>query len=81
MITVAWSGAPNPLPVDPMHKHSLATRMGAIVVACLMAIGISGCRSTDPFACLDQCFLADWTNHWSCASCCQHCGEPPEEQP
>jgi hypothetical protein len=46
---------------------------------------ISGCRTpADLFSWIDRnCFVADWTNHHSCVSCCncKHggCLRPPQQ--
>jgi hypothetical protein len=37
----------------------------------IVASASSGCFNTDPFWRLDHCYLADWTNHNSCLSCCE----------
>lgn len=34
------------------------------------ASATTGCVNVDPFWRLDHCYLADWTNHQSCLSCC-----------
>lgn len=48
----------------------LVKRTVAVLVA-LLATCLSGCALRDTFNCLDRyCFLADWTNHYSCTSCC-----------
>ncbi|HJQ79755.1 MAG TPA: hypothetical protein VJ828_07355 [Lacipirellulaceae bacterium] len=42
-----------------------------LCLAILVASASSGgCINTDPFWRLDHCYLADWTNHNSCLSCC-----------
>jgi hypothetical protein len=40
-----------------------------LLVAALLA-GFSGCSHNQLFSGLDQCYLADWTNHHSYLSCC-----------
>ena len=52
-----------------------------ILLIALASLAIFGCSHKDPFARLDHCYLADWTNHQSYLSCCcqdggghaQHC--------
>jgi hypothetical protein len=39
----------------------------------LFAPFLSGCSHNELFSCIDRhCFIADWTNHHSCVSCCRH---------
>jgi hypothetical protein len=40
-------------------------------LALAVASATSGCVNVDPFWRLDHCYLADWTNHQSCLSCCK----------
>lgn len=36
-----------------------------------LAAGVCGCAPSELFSSIDRhCFLADWTNHQSCVSCC-----------
>jgi len=42
---------------------------------------LAGCAPSQTFSWIDRhCFVADWTNHYSCLSCCTHgnCGPRPQ---
>lgn len=46
--------------------------------ALLFAIVSTGCAPKETFSWIDRnCFVADWTNHRSCLSCCRNgpCGQ------
>ena len=48
-------------------------KLKLILLLILCAFGISGCSHNELFSCIDRrCFIADWTNHHSCESCCRH---------
>jgi hypothetical protein len=58
-------------------------RLQAIAIAislcsCVAGCTPVGCRPKELFSWIDRnCFVADWTNHHSCVSCCRNgnCGQ------
>jgi hypothetical protein len=60
-----------------------------LLKACLCGCapkGLCKCEPKEMFSCIDRhCFVADWTNHYSCISCCRNgaCGQayPAVEYP
>jgi hypothetical protein len=56
-----------------------------LILAMMVVTLASGCAPNELFSAIDRhCFVADWTNHHSCISCCdckhgscQHPGHPP----
>jgi hypothetical protein len=58
----------------------MLVRLKFLVLAGLLSVTLTGCAGIDLFSCCDRyCYLADWTNHHSCLSCCPHtgCCDPP----
>lgn len=58
----------------------------ALALGVLIAFGFAGCAPKESFSWIDRhCFVADWTNHYSCLSCCRNgpCGQayPSVEYP
>jgi hypothetical protein len=56
--------------------------LSAIIIA-LPLFGGGCCAPKELFSCIDRhCFVADWTNHYSCVSCCCHgnCQPPPQPE-
>jgi hypothetical protein len=68
------------LPPDDnaIARESQGSASGAIMRAkyailslmIVAALWTTGCAPNDLFWRLDRCYLADWTNHQSCLSCC-----------
>jgi hypothetical protein len=47
----------------------------AAAIAALFAASFAGCAPKETFSWIDRhCFVADWTNHHSCVSCCRNGG-------
>jgi hypothetical protein len=46
-------------------------KRATMLLAALLLVGVCGCSHNEMFSALDRhCYLADWTNHHSCLSCC-----------
>jgi hypothetical protein len=51
----------------------MITTFKSILLVVLVSLWLSGCSHNELFSCIDRhCFIADWTNHYSCVSCCGH---------
>jgi hypothetical protein len=51
----------------------MAGTMKTISFAVLLTTCVVGCAPRDSFSWIDRhCFVADWTNHYSCLSCCRN---------
>jgi hypothetical protein len=53
-------------------------RLRAIGLCVSLASCFAGCAPKELFSAIDRnCFVADWTNHYSCVSCCRNgsCGQ------
>ncbi len=64
----------------------MLVKLKLLSLALPLAVSLSGCCAPkELFSWIDRnCFVADWTNHHSCISCCncknhscQHPGHPP----
>jgi hypothetical protein len=56
----------------------MCARLRAIALGVLLASCFAGCAPKELFSAIDRnCFVADWTNHYSCVSCCRNggCGQ------
>ena len=56
----------------------MTARLILIKLLILVLLVFAGCAPKELFSCVDRhCFVADWTNHHSCLSCCQNggCGQ------
>lgn len=52
-----------------INKSNLAS------LALLLPLIFSGCAPKELFSWVDRnCYVADWTNHYSCVSCCRNGG-------
>lgn len=50
-------------------------RLKAVVLAVALTSCLGGCAPKEMFSWIDRnCFVADWTNHHSCLSCCRNGG-------
>jgi hypothetical protein len=64
-------------------KHlgaDMIVKLKRLVLLGMFAACLAGCAPKELFSCCDRhCFLADWTNHHSCVSCCpqNNCCQPP----
>ena len=48
-------------------------RSKVVALVMSLAIGFVGCAPRESFSWIDRnCFVADWTNHYSCVSCCRN---------
>ncbi|MCI0333797.1 MAG: hypothetical protein L0228_11315 [Planctomycetes bacterium] len=49
----------------------MTARLKAATLILSFSLGLTGCAPSQLFSCIDRhCFIADWTNHHSCVSCC-----------
>ena len=50
---------------------SMKLKLVLLLILCVLVV--SGCSHCELFSCIDRrCFIADWTNHHSCLSCCRY---------
>jgi hypothetical protein len=49
----------------------MKAKLKVIALALPLSMALAGCAPKEMFSCIDRhCFCADWTNHYSCVSCC-----------
>jgi hypothetical protein len=50
---------------------AMSAKLQIAAIAMSLSFGFVGCAPRESFSWIDRhCFVADWTNHHSCVSCC-----------
>ena len=53
------------------RRSAMLATLIRFVLLLPIAVGICGCAPSELFSGIDRnCYVADWTNHHSCVSCC-----------
>ena len=51
----------------------MSSKLKTFAAIASLFFGLAGCAPKETFSWIDRnCFVADWTNHHSCISCCTH---------